>query len=361
MSMATPGSLAVGAGRPPARMLPLRGSRAASFALLGCSSFRMRRRLALALCLLACSLFATTASGAAAGTPLRPQPPTSAEVDRATERFLDSHGEGNDRRASEARGTGGAGQVGDDTLFPEKRIVAFYGAPQMGATILGRRSIGAATRQLRKQTRPYDAAERPAIPGVNLVATIATADRGGDGKYRSRQSNDVIGEYLAVAREGDGRLILDIQSGRSTFLKEVRAFREWIAEPDVDVALDPEWNVGRRGTPGRTTGSVTAEKLNRVSAYLSGVVEGEGLPPKALIVHQFRGGSVKKRRRVEQPEGVDVTLNFDGIGSRAAKKAGYDRLRQDGLFNGFSLFYRLDSGLMSPSQVLGLEPAPDYV
>jgi hypothetical protein len=317
----------------------------------------MRRRLALALCLLGCSLFAPSA---AAGAPVRPQPPTSAEVDRATERFLDSVGR-SDTRASGARGTGGAGQLGDDSLFPDKRIVAFYGAPQMGATILGRRSIGAATRQLRKQARPYDAAERPVIPGVNLVATIATADRGRDGKYRSRQSDDVIDEYLAAARKLDGRLILDIQPGRSKFLQEVRAFREWIVEPDVDVALDPEWNVGRRGTPGNTTGSVTAENLNRVSAYLSDVVEGEGLPPKALIIHQFRGGSVKKRKRVEQPEGVDVTLNFDGIGSRAAKKAGYDRLRQDGLFNGFSLFYRLDSGLMSPSQVLGLEPSPDYV
>jgi hypothetical protein len=322
----------------------------------------MRRRLALALCLLACSLFATTAPGAAAGAPVRPQPPTSAEVDRATERFLESLGEGNDTRSSKARGTGGAGQLGDDSLFPDNRIVAFYGAPQMGATILGRRSIGAATRQLRKQARPYDdATGRPAIPGINLVATIATADRGRDGRYRSRQSNDVIDEYLAAARKVDGRLILDIQPGRSKFMQEVRAFREWIAEPDVDVALDPEWNVGRRGTPGRTTGSVTAENLNRVSTYLSDVVEGQGLPPKALIIHQFRGGSVKKRQRVEQPEGVNVTLNFDGIGSRAAKKAGYARLRQDGLFNGFSLFYRLDSGLMSPSQVLGLEPSPDYV
>ena len=318
----------------------------------------MRRRLALALCLLACSLFAPSAT---AGAHVRPQPPTSAEVDRETERFLGSLGERNDPRASKARGTGGAGQLGDDSLFPDKRIVAFYGAPQMGATILGRRSIGAAKRQLRKQARPYDAAERPAIPGINLVATIATADRGGDGKYRSRQSNDVIDEYLAAARELDGRLILDIQPGRSTFIKEVRAFREWIAEPDVDVALDPEWNVGRRGTPGRTTGSVTAEKLNRVSAYLGDVVAREGLPPKALIIHQFRGGSVEKRKRVEQPEDVNVTLNFDGIGSRAAKKAGYARLRQDGLFNGFSLFYRLDSGLMSPSQVLGLEPSPDYL
>jgi hypothetical protein len=322
----------------------------------------MRRRLALALCLLACSLFAPTAPSAAASTPVRPHPPTSADVDRATERFLDSVGVGNDTRSSETRGTGGAGQLGDDSLFPERRIVAFYGAPQMGATILGRRSIGAAMRQLRKQARPYDdATGRPAIPGINLVSTIATADRGRDGKYRSRQSNDVIDEYLAAARKLDGRLILDIQPGRSKFMQEVRAFREWIAEPDVDVALDPEWNVGRRGMPGRTTGSVTAENLNRVSAYLSDVVEEEGLPPKALIIHQFRGGSVKKRQRVEQPEGVNVTLNFDGIGSRAAKKAGYARLRQDGLFNGFSLFYRLDSGLMSPSQVLGLEPSPDYV
>jgi hypothetical protein len=318
----------------------------------------MRRCLALALCSVACSLIAP---GAAAAAPVRPQLPTSAHVERATERFLDSVEERRGPRASPSGGTGGAGQVQGESLFPDNRIVAFYGAPQMGATILGRRSIDAAKRQLRKQARPYDAAGRPAIPGLNLVATIATADRGGDGKYRSRQSDGVIDEYLAAARALDGRLILDIQPGRSTFLKEVRAFREWIREPDVDVALDPEWNVGRRGTPGRTTGSVSAERLNRVSAYLGNVVAEGGLPPKALIIHQFRDGSVKKRRRLEQPEGVDVTLNFDGIGSRSAKKAGYDRLRQDGLFNGFSLFYRLDSGLMSPSQVLGLDPAPNYV
>lgn len=56
-----------------------------------------------------------------------------------------------------------------------------------------------------------------------------------------------------------------------------------------------------------------------------------------------------------------MTLNFDGIGSRPAKEAGYDRLTREDQFAGFSLFYRLDKGLMTPNQVVGLEPSPDYV
>jgi hypothetical protein len=323
----------------------------------------MGRRLVLALCLLACSLFAATASSAAeGGASLRPQPPTTDEVRRATDRFLDSVDTRRAPRAHDSGGTGGTGQGGGgDSLFPENRIVAFYGAPQMGATILGRKSITPAKRGLRKQARPYDEEGRPVIMGFNLVSVIATSDAGRDGKYRSRQSGAVIEEYLEAARELNGRLILDIQPGRATFLGEIRSLREWVAQPDVDIALDPEWNVGRKGRPGRTVGSVNAKTLNRISGYMSNLVARENLPAKALIVHQFREGSVKKRSQIEQPDGVDVTLNFDGIGSRPAKEAGYDRLTREDQFAGFSLFYRLDKGLMTPNQVVGLEPSPDYV
>ena len=48
--------------------------------------------------------------------------------------------------------------------------------------------------------------------------------------------------------------------------------------------------------------------------------------PEGAVVHQFRRGSVRKRKRVKQREDVAVTLNFDGIGGRAAKVAGYERL-----------------------------------
>lgn len=290
---------------------------------------------------------------------MRPQPPTSGEVERATERFLDSLPEEREPRRGTAAGAGGTGQGG--TLFPDKRLVAFYGAPQMGATIVGRKSIDAAKRKLRKQAQQYQGMGPEVVMGFDLVAVIATADKGRGGKYRSRQSDAVIERYYEAATALDGRLILDIQPGRSTFIKEVRALEEWIARPGVDVALDPEWNVGRDGVPGRTTGSTGAKTLNRVSGYMDNLIKQENISQKALIVHQFRQGSVHRRKRVERRDNVDVTLNFDGIGSAAAKRTGYGRLTRDGLFTGFSLFYRLDSGLMSASQVTRLEPSPDYV
>ena len=317
----------------------------------------MARRLTLAL-LLACVSTALFAASAPGDAQPRPQPPTSDHVQRATERFLHSV----DGRAARSGGTGGTGQGQgrDDSLFPEKRVVAFYGAPQMGATIVGRKSVRAAKRRLRQQARPYED-QGPVLRGFDLVAVIATADKGPGGKYRDRQSAGVIEEYYAAARALGGRLILDIQPGRSTFIREVRALEEWVARPEVDVALDPEWNVGREGVPGRTVGSVGAKTINRVSGYMDHLCKQENLPQKALVIHQFRQGSVRQRNRVEQRDKVDVTLNFDGIGSRAAKVHGYERLTREELFTGFSLFYRLDSGLMSPGQVLGLEPPPDFV
>jgi hypothetical protein len=327
----------------------------------------MGRRVALAVCLLACSLCAASAagSGGGGGPSVRPQPLTSAEFDRATHRFLDSLPSNRDARADVAGGgSGGTGQEGEGgqgDLFPDDRVVAYYGAPQMGATIVGRKSVQGAKKGLRQQARPYEGEGREVVLGFDLVAVLATADSGGDGKYRSRQSNRAIGEYLRAAEALNGRLILDIQPGQSTFINEVRALREWLVRPNVDIALDPEWNVGPHGRPGHTVGSVNAKTLNRVSAYMSNLVERESLPQKALVIHQFRDGSVKKRKDIKQPEGVDVVLNFDGIGGAAAKKAGYARLTREDLFAGFSLFYRLDSGLMKPSEILRLEPEPDFL
>ena len=65
--------------------------------------------------------------------------------------------------------------------------------------------------------------------------------------------------------------------------------------------------------------------------------------------------SVKARRDAE------TILNFDGIGTPAPKIAGYEALSSKKLFNGFSLFYRLDSPLMKPKEILRLEPVVDFL
>ena len=133
--------------------------------------------------------------------------------------------------------------------------VAFYGAPQMGQTILGLRSPIGAARSLARQSSPFaELGGRPVVGEFDLVSVFATAGGGPDGLYRSRQSDEVIEIYLEQARAVGARLMLDIQPGRSTFVAELRRLREWVAQPDVDVALDPEWNVGRRGIPGSTEG-----------------------------------------------------------------------------------------------------------
>ena len=90
-------------------------------------------------------------------------------------------------------------------------------------------------------------------------------------------------------------------------------------------------------------------------------VRTNGLPPKLLLVHQFRKGGVRGRTKIRQRDEVQTLLNFDGIGSPAAKAAGYEALSVPSLFEGFSLFYRRDTPLMDPARVLALEPDPDFL
>jgi hypothetical protein len=314
--------------------------------------------------LAAIALLAAAEPASASG----PEPPTAAQVRERTESFLTR---GDHRSSPVARAAGGSGGAGEPPpapappgarLLPDNLLVALYGAPQLGATAVGKRSPRGAARLLKRQARPYKRrSDRPVVRSINLIGVIATASRGPDGKYRSRQPDEIIARYLRVARSVGARLTLDIQPGRSPVLKELRALRSWIAEPDVDIGIDPEWNVGRRGVPGRTEGSITAEKLNKAARWLNRLVAAKDLPQKALIVHQFRRGSIKRRRKLRQRPGVAVTLNFDGIGSAAAKRAGYADLARKRHFDGFSLFYARDIGLMRPRSVLRLKPEVDYV
>jgi len=282
--------------------------------------------------------------------------PTHAELRAATERFLAAP-PASPRPPANPNGIGM-----DQAVLPGGRVVAFYGAPQMGQTVLGMHSPSAAARGLVLQSAPYARLDnRPVTGAFDLVSVFATAGGGSDRLYRSHQSPDVIEIYLEQARAADARLMLDIQPGRSSFSAELGPLRDWISEPDVDLSLDPEWNVGRRGIPGRTLGGVSAKEVNVVSRSLATIVRANDLPPKLLVVHQFRRGSVRGRRKIRARAGVQVVLNFDGIGTPDPKAAGYAMLAAPRLFNGFSLFYQRDTPLMKPSAVLALDPVPDFL
>jgi hypothetical protein len=253
---------------------------------------------------------------------------------------------------------------GGRSILPKWRVVAFYGAPQdpqLG--VLGVGSPATAARRLERQARPYRRPGRPVLPALELISTIAANAPGADGEYANRQPPRVIDRYLAAARRHRALLLLDVQPGRADFMGEVRALRRWLEQPDVGLALDPEWRVGAGEVPGQVLGSTDAATINQVSAYLSRIVREGDLPQKLLVVHRFTHDMIRDEEALERHPGVALLINVDGFGDQPIKVAKYreftrSRRREP---NGFKLFYEEDTNLMSPRQVLRLRPAPDLV
>jgi hypothetical protein len=244
-------------------------------------------------------------------------------------------------------------------------VVAFYGAPQSPQLgILGIGSPRKAGERLQRMARRYErAGDREVLPAMELIAVIALANPGPGGKYRARQSPAVIRRYLRAARRVNGLLLLDIQPGRSTFTEEMKALEPFLRKERVGIAIDPEWNMGPGGVPGERIGRVGAREVNRVSLLLNQIAREHDLPQKLLVVHQFTESMVRHDNRIRARENVAVVMNADGFGTPRAKERVYERLAPRGgrLHPGFKLFFQEDTNLMSPRQVLRLNPAPELV
>jgi hypothetical protein len=253
-------------------------------------------------------------------------------------------------------------------VFPRYRLVGFSGAP--GSKAFGRLGVGKLddrVKEIEKLARGYRAGREP-LPVLELIAVVVQQYPGGDGKYRVRMADDVIRTYLAAARRHRALLLLNVQPGRARFADEVRALARWLREPDVGVALDPEWAVGPGQTPGRVFGSTTGAVIDEVSAYLDGVVRANALPQKVLVVHQLNPRIVRGFEQVRRRDGVAVIKSVDGIGSPGAKVSTWRRLVKGlppAVHPGFKLFFDEDTEgglkLMTPQQVLALRPQPEYV
>lgn len=249
-------------------------------------------------------------------------------------------------------------------ILPDKRVVAFYGNPaadELG--ILGIGSPDLAGRRLLRQAKAYERARRPVQPAMELIAVVANAHPGDDGLYRRREENRVIRRYLKAARKVDAILILDIQPGKADFFEETTHLQRWLKEPDVHLALDPEWRITEGQVPGQVIGTVQAREVNAVSAWLEQLIVREGLPPKLLVIHQFTHDMIQDRDQLKPREKVQIVLNADGFGGREVKIAKYrDFTRGKSAFHdGFKLFYKEDLNLMKPRQVIRLRPSPDIV
>jgi len=253
-----------------------------------------------------------------------------------------------------------------DGPLREHRLVAYYGTPlsdQMG--VLGEHPPEEVMELLAGQAAAYSAADpgRPAVPTIELIASIAQREPGADGLYVSRTDPGVIRDYARLAREHGALLMLDVQLGRASVMEEVRALREFLELPHVHLAIDTEYSVEPGEVPGVDLGSVDGSEIDRAVRYLDRIVEEEGIPDKVLLVHEFQGGIVTNKDAIRPTDDVEVVLHADGFGLARHKFTKYRALvrGQPVQYGGFKVFYNLDEPVLEPEQVLMLDPAPAVV
>lgn len=259
---------------------------------------------------------------------------------------------------------------GGRTIFPQHLVVMAYGTANTAVLgLLGEGTPTEAARRLEERSVEWaQASGRPVLPAFELITTVAQRAAGADGRYSAGLAQADVQRYLDAARAAKMLLVLDFQPGRARVLDQVKAYERFLLEPEVGIAIDPEWVLRPGQLPGRQIGSLTADEVNEVSAYLSDLTIRNRLPEKVFLVHQFKTFMLPDRHRIVDRPGLALVFHIDGFGPPHSKRETYGLLavpfgpRAGGLaHNAFKLFLDEDVDLMSPAEVMAIQPRPELV
>ncbi len=252
-------------------------------------------------------------------------------------------------------------------VVAERQVIAYYGHPYsryMG--ILGESPIEEMAADLLRRASEYDAINGSVgvAPAFHII-------------YGTVHEDATIGilreakllEYIEFAREHGIIVFLDHQIGRYTVDEAIASMLPYLAYDHVHLAIDPEWATTQ---PGEVIGQIRAEELNRAQETISNYLLANDIDgPKMLIVHQFTWRMIANREsvRTDYP-GVQLIHNADGFGQPADKHVSWEfNVQASNMpLKGFKLFYPkswrdggYDDPLMSPIEVLQLDPVPVYI
>lgn len=243
------------------------------------------------------------------------------------------------------------------------RLVTFYGHPfdeRMG--VLGEYDPAVVIRKLKEQTAAYTAADpsRPGLCTIELIASVAQGSPGADGLYIARTPTAEIEKWAQLTQQQGCLLMLDIQMGYDTVDNDIKAILPFLQRPNVHLAIDPEFHVKRGKIPGESFGSLSAAEVAGAMQTLQGLVKQYNLPDKILVLHQFRDDMLPDKANIKPLKNVDLVVMMDGWGLPQAKIANYNAFVRDELiqYGGIKLFYKQDEPLLTPAEVIHLEPTP---
>lgn len=257
-------------------------------------------------------------------------------------------------------------------IFPDYRLVGYSGVRYDPAADMGRLTgdLDDACKEIKQVGKQYEYGKK-IMPVFEFIPVVVHGSPQNDGSYRTRVKPKEVQYYLDAARRCGALLLLNIQPGRSEFMPEMKFYEEFLKQPDVGVALDPEWAMDPGEVPGVNLGRTDGPELNEAAEYLSELVVANNLPEKVMVFHQFNEAAVEKMRGLKPHEGVVEIRSIDGLGGPEAKTEKYNALvkkQPPWIYPGFKLFYKEDadtsawgSRVMTPKEVMKLKPRPDYV
>lgn len=205
---------------------------------------------------------------------------------------------------------------------------------------------------------------RTFLPALHLIVDVAQAKPGADGQYLDQMPLAEVAEWVEAARAADVLIFLDVQIGWGDLTEHVRRLEGFLEEPFVHLAIDPEFATRSRGAaPGVVIGTLTADEVNEVQAYLSALVRRTEQPAKALVLHQFNAGMLTDPAAFDDVAEVEITVDMDGWGPPWPKVSGYESyaLAPYSERPAIKLFKHWDEPLLTPANVMALSTPPAYI
>jgi len=257
-----------------------------------------------------------------------------------------------------------AGPAPPPSTIGGRRIIAYYGTSGPGLGILGRHDIPTTLQLLEEQMQPYRELDPcvELVPAFHIVTTVADASPGEDGDYNHRIPHESVQVWIDSITAVGGIAVLDVQAGRGDVMTELSLIEPLLRLPSVHLAIDPEFIVGEEEVPGSHLGRISGEEINEAQAWLNAIAEQVG-EPKILVIHQFNDRMMENKDVIQDYPLVNLVWDADGFGGPGAKIGDYNQYRHEPGFEygGIKLFYVYDAPVMTPAQVMGIEPPPAYI
>lgn len=256
---------------------------------------------------------------------------------------------------------------GGYAILPDKRIVALYGTPNLPVLgVLGEQPVGAAISRAKALAADYQKhSDKPIMPAFEIIATVASAAPTEDGDYSREIEVDTLRPWIDEARKAGVYVILDLQPGRSDFLSQAKTYEPLLREPNVGLALDPEWRLKPDQVHLEQIGSVAIDEVNHVSGWLADLTHKNNLPQKVFLLHQFRLSMLTDRSRLntKHPE-LATIIQMDGQGAQNIKRDSWRVITAnppEGVVFGWKNFIDEDKPTLTPAETMTLSPVPWYI